>query len=98
MINQKQSKIRKVLVGGLLVSLTVANVLLVKDNQRLSHQVDELKTELKAQKAKKSVKDDFVIEKTGYKEWSIYLKDDSQRLVPQQGKGARGVELFGYDK
>lgn len=98
MTNQKQSKVRTVLVSGLLVSLTVANVLLVKDNQRLSHQVDELKTELKAQKAKKSVKDDFVIEKTGYKEWSIYLKDDSQRLVPQQGKGARGVELFGYDK
>lgn len=94
MTNQKQSKVRTVLVSGLLVSLTVANVLLVKDNQRLSHQVDELKTELN----KKSVKDDFIIEKTGYKEWSIYLKDDSQRLVPQQGKGARGVELFGYDK
>lgn len=42
--------------------------------------------------------DKFVIEKTGYKEWSIYLKDDSQRLVPEQGEGARGVELFGYDK
>lgn len=42
--------------------------------------------------------DKFVIEKTGWKEWSIYLKDDSQRLVPEQGKGARGVELFGYDK
>lgn len=98
MTNQKQNKVRKVLIGGLLVSLTVANMLLVKDNQRLSHRVDELKTELKAQKAKKSVKDDFVIEKTGDREWSIYLKDDSQRLVPQQGEGARGVELFGYDK
>lgn len=43
-------------------------------------------------------KDKFVIHKTGWKEWEIYLKDDSQRLVPQQGKGARGVELFGYDK
>lgn len=42
--------------------------------------------------------DKFVIEKTGWKEWSIYLKDDTQRLVPQQGEGARGVELFGYDK
>lgn len=41
--------------------------------------------------------DKFVIEKTGYKEWSIYLKDDSQKLVPEQGEGARGVELFGYD-
>ena len=96
-MTKKQNKIRKVLVSGLLVSLTVANVLLVKDNQRLNRKVDELKTELKAQKVKKSVKDVFIIEKTGYKEWSIYLKDDSQRLVPQQGKGARGVELFGYD-
>lgn len=42
-------------------------------------------------------KDKFTIHKTGYKEWEIYLKDDSQKLVPQQGKGARGVELFGYD-
>lgn len=42
-------------------------------------------------------KDKFVIHKTGWKEWEIYLKDDSQKLVPQQGKGARGVELFGYD-
>lgn len=42
--------------------------------------------------------DKFVIHKTGWKEWEIYLKDDSQKLVPQQGKGARGVELFGYDK
>ena len=98
MTNKKQSKVRTVLVGGLLVSLTVANVLLVKDNQRLNRQVDKLQTELKAQKAKKSVKDDFVIHKTGNREWEIYLKDDSQRLVPQQGENARGVELFGYDR
>ncbi|GET05396.1 hypothetical protein SY212_04260 [Ligilactobacillus agilis] len=43
-------------------------------------------------------KDKFVIHKTGWKEWEIYLKDSSQRLVPQQGENARGVELFGYDK
>lgn len=42
--------------------------------------------------------DKFVIHKTGYKEWEIYLKDDSQRLVPEQGENAQGVELFGYDK
>lgn len=41
--------------------------------------------------------DKFVIHKTGFKEWEIYLKDDSQKLIPEQGKGARGVELFGYD-
>lgn len=41
--------------------------------------------------------DKFVIHKTGFKEWEIYLKDGSQKLVPEQGKGARGVELFGYD-